>query len=148
VYDEGIEIPFATRRHETGQWTRRMGAGGPTFQEAHCAVEAFGTELIVSKRAQQFTDDNVRRFRKCEGSHVAKQEADLLLPFGSLPLLQAGHGLREMMEVDLGMSTVKLTLHRRWGSSRSRIRMRCDWRAQWRSDTARREGPFQLPPHR
>lgn len=72
------------RNLQTGK-TRR----GPTFQETHCAVEAFWTEFIVAKGAQQFADDNVRRFRKYKGPHVAEQNADLLPPFGSLSLLQA-----------------------------------------------------------
>lgn len=60
---------------------------GPTFQETHCAVEAFWAEFIVSKGTQQFTDNDVRMFRKYNGPHVAKQNADLLPPFGSLALL-------------------------------------------------------------
>jgi len=92
VYDAGIEIPFAKGDHETGKWTRREKSEGPTFQETHCAVEALWTEFIVSKGAQQFTDNNVRRFRKYKGPHVAKQNADLLPPFGSLSLLQTNKG--------------------------------------------------------
>jgi hypothetical protein len=75
-----------------GEWTRREKSEGPTFQETHCAVEAFWTEFIVSKGAQQFTDNDVRMFRKNNGPHVAKQNADLLPPFGSLSLLQTKKG--------------------------------------------------------
>ena len=103
MYDAGIEIPFA-KKGESGEEERetmkpgsvgrarprreKKNQEGPTFQEAHCAVEALWTEFVVSEGAQQFTDDNVRRFRKYEGPHVAKQNADLLPPFGSLSLLQ------------------------------------------------------------
>jgi hypothetical protein len=91
---ERVEKRREKRDHETGKCgTRATATGkknqeGPTFQEAHCAVEALRTEFVVSEGAQQFTDNNVRRFRKYEGPHVAKQNADLLPPFGSLSLLQ------------------------------------------------------------
>jgi hypothetical protein len=94
VYDDGIEIPLAEGDHETGKWTDAIWekSEGPTFQETHCAVEALWTEFIVSKGAQQFTNNDVRRFRKYKGPHVAKQNADLLPPFGSLSLLQTKRG--------------------------------------------------------
>src|SRR5258708_6906048 len=134
-----------------GKWTRGgKKSEGRTFQETHRAVEAFWTEFVISKGAQQFTDNNVHRFRKNKRPHVAKQNADLLPPFGSLALLQTKrryHGYSRWLSI-WAMSTVKLTLHRRWDSSRLRIQMRCACRAQWRSDTERGEGPFQLPPHR
>lgn len=84
---KGLKCHLLEIGHETGQWERKKYQG-LTFQETHCAVEAFRTKLIVAKRTQQLADNNVRTFRNYEGPHVAKKNFNVFPPFGSLPFLQ------------------------------------------------------------
>lgn len=61
---------------------------GFTFEEPHGAIKALRAEFVVSKRTQQFADQNVGLLREFDRSHVAVKQSNFVPPFILYTFLQ------------------------------------------------------------
>lgn len=66
--------------HKSPKWRSR------TFQESHRTVETFRAQLVITERAQQFGDEDIRLFRNRQRSHIAMMNLNGIAPLQRFPL--------------------------------------------------------------
>lgn len=70
------------------RWIRR----NLTFQEPRSAIQAFGTELVVAKRAQKLAHENIDLFWHFQSPHITVEKPNLLIaPFCFVTFLKAAY---------------------------------------------------------